>query len=52
MESRSCTMAWIDIDLDWADAETEVAISGGKEHLWEEQWDDDDAEDDFAAQLR
>ncbi|KAK9379022.1 DSS1/SEM1 family-domain-containing protein [Kockiozyma suomiensis] len=37
---------------DWNDAEAELAIPGGKEHLWEENWDDDDADDDFSSQLK
>ncbi|KAK9314612.1 DSS1/SEM1 family-domain-containing protein [Lipomyces starkeyi] len=37
---------------DWADTEADIAIPGGKEHLWEENWDDDDADDDFSNQLR
>lgn len=38
--------------IDWNDAEAELAIPGGKEHLWEENWDDDDADDDFSSQLK
>ncbi|RMZ68982.1 putative SEM1 Regulator of exocytosis and hyphal differentiation [Pyrenophora seminiperda CCB06] len=35
---------------DWAEEETQ--IPNGNTHLWEESWDDDDTNDDFAAQLR
>ncbi|KAF2746398.1 hypothetical protein M011DRAFT_487184 [Sporormia fimetaria CBS 119925] len=27
-------------------------LPGGNAHLWEESWDDDDADDEFAVQLR
>ncbi|KAK9478665.1 DSS1/SEM1 family-domain-containing protein [Lipomyces japonicus] len=37
---------------DWSNAEADISIPGGKEHLWEENWDDDDADDDFSNQLR
>ncbi|KAK9448764.1 DSS1/SEM1 family-domain-containing protein [Limtongia smithiae] len=37
---------------DWADEEADISIPGGKEHLWEENWDADDADDDFSNQLR
>jgi len=35
---------------DWSEEETE--IPGGNTHLWEESWDDDDTNEDFAVQLR
>ncbi|CAA9958436.1 hypothetical protein CFE70_001974 [Pyrenophora teres f. teres 0-1] len=35
---------------DWAEEETQ--IPNGNTHLWEESWDDDDTNDDFAVQLR
>ena len=37
-------------NLDWTEADTEVP--GGKPHLWEESWDDDDMSEDFSTQLR
>ncbi|KAK9463129.1 DSS1/SEM1 family-domain-containing protein [Lipomyces oligophaga] len=37
---------------DWQDEDTDLAIPGGKDQLWEENWDDDDADDDFSAQLK
>ncbi|ODQ65080.1 hypothetical protein NADFUDRAFT_51679 [Nadsonia fulvescens var. elongata DSM 6958] len=37
---------------DWTEADSDVAINGGKNHLWEENWDDDNVDDDFAVQLR
>ena len=36
--------------LDWTEEETQ--IPGGNAHLWEESWDDDDTNEDFAVQLR
>lgn len=38
------------IKLDWTEEETQ--IPGGNAHLWEESWDDDDTNEDFAVQLR
>jgi len=35
---------------DWTEEETQ--IPGGNTHLWEESWDDDDTNEDFAVQLR
>lgn len=35
---------------DWAEEETQ--IPSGNAHLWEESWDDDDTNEDFAVQLR
>ncbi|KAL5120279.1 26S proteasome complex subunit [Pleosporales sp. CAS-2024a] len=35
---------------DWAEEETQ--IPNGNAHLWEESWDDDDTNEDFAVQLR
>ncbi|KAF2706736.1 hypothetical protein K504DRAFT_470784 [Pleomassaria siparia CBS 279.74] len=35
---------------DWSEEETQ--IPGGNTHLWEESWDDDDTNEDFAVQLR
>ncbi|KAF2866713.1 DSS1/SEM1 family-domain-containing protein [Massariosphaeria phaeospora] len=35
---------------DWAEEESQ--IPGGNAHLWEESWDDDDTNEDFAVQLR
>lgn len=35
---------------DWAEEETQ--IPSGDAHLWEESWDDDDTNEDFAVQLR
>lgn len=35
---------------DWTEEETQ--IPNGNTHLWEESWDDDDTNDDFAVQLR
>lgn len=40
------------LTADWPDNETDAAKGVDRENLWEEQWDDDDAEDDFASQLR
>ncbi|KAK2742582.1 hypothetical protein FQN57_005208 [Myotisia sp. PD_48] len=34
---------------DWPQEDAEVANSN--DHLWEESWDDDDANDDFSKQL-
>jgi len=34
----------------WTEEETQ--IPNGNTHLWEESWDDDDTNDDFAVQLR
>lgn len=36
---------------DWSNADAELD-AGGKDKLWEEHWDDDDAEDDFSARLK
>lgn len=47
--------------IEWKDEETDVSkliqagggTSGPKaSNLWEDNWDDDDVEDDFAKQLR
>ncbi|KAL6155982.1 26S proteasome complex subunit [Exserohilum turcicum] len=35
---------------DWTEEETQ--IPNGNTHLWEESWDDDDTNDEFAVQLR
>jgi len=35
---------------DWPEEETQV--HNGNAHLWEESWDDDDTNEDFAVQLR
>ncbi|KAF1946120.1 hypothetical protein EJ02DRAFT_500257 [Clathrospora elynae] len=35
---------------DWTEEETQ--IPSGNTHLWEESWDDDDTNEDFAVQLR
>jgi 26 proteasome complex subunit DSS1 len=35
---------------DWTAEETQ--IPNGNAHLWEESWDDDDTNEDFAVQLR
>ncbi|KAF1956271.1 hypothetical protein CC80DRAFT_73492 [Byssothecium circinans] len=35
---------------DWQEDETQ--IPGGTSHLWEESWDDDDTNEDFAVQLK
>jgi 26 proteasome complex subunit DSS1 len=35
--------------IDWDDNETKL---DGPETLWEEKWDDDDADDEFSIQLR
>lgn len=37
------------IDIDWDDNDTKL---DGPETLWEEKWDDDDADDEFSIQLR
>ena len=42
------TNTWV--STDWTEADAEVP--GGKAHLWEESWDDDDTSEDFSAQLR
>ncbi|KAF2263975.1 hypothetical protein CC78DRAFT_533578 [Lojkania enalia] len=36
--------------LDWPEEDTQ--LPGGNAHLWEESWDDDDTNDDFAVQLK
>jgi 26 proteasome complex subunit DSS1 len=38
------------LSLDWAEEETQ--LPGGNAHLWEESWDDDDTNEEFAVQLR
>jgi hypothetical protein len=38
------------LGIDWTEEETQ--IPNGNTHLWEESWDDDDTNDDFAVQLR
>ncbi|OAP54500.1 hypothetical protein AYL99_10948 [Fonsecaea erecta] len=35
---------------DWSQEDAEVP--GGTTHLWEESWDDDDANEDFSKQLK
>lgn len=35
---------------DWTEEETQ--IPSGNAHLWEESWDDDDTNEEFAVQLR
>ncbi|KAF5103759.1 hypothetical protein DV451_001240 [Geotrichum candidum] len=35
--------------IDWDDNDTKL---DGPETLWEEKWDDDDADDEFSIQLR
>lgn len=35
---------------DWTEEDTQ--IPGGTTHLWEESWDDDDTNEDFAVQLK
>ncbi|KAF2401400.1 hypothetical protein EJ06DRAFT_581542 [Trichodelitschia bisporula] len=35
---------------DWAEEDT--GLPSGKQHLWEESWDDDDTTDDFSKQLK
>lgn len=35
---------------DWNDRDLDPDLK--EEHLWEEKWDDDDAEDDFSKQLK
>jgi 26 proteasome complex subunit DSS1 len=38
---------------DWADADTDLGLGpGGKEHLWQESWDDEDLTDTFSNQLK
>ena len=48
-------------EIDWEDAQTELAHLGGAQpgaaksggdKLWEDNWDDDDIEDEFSVQLR
>ena len=41
---------WANNLPDWTEEETQ--IPGGNAHLWEESWDDDDTNEDFAVQLR
>jgi 26 proteasome complex subunit DSS1 len=36
--------------LDWTQEEAQVP--GGNTHLWEESWDDDDADEEFSKQLK
>jgi hypothetical protein len=36
--------------VDWTEEDTQ--IPGGTTHLWEESWDDDDTNEDFAVQLK
>lgn len=39
--------------LDWADDQTDLANGGeANAHLWEESWDDDDTNEDFARMLK
>ena len=42
------TNTWV--STDWTEADAEVP--GGKAHLWEESWDDDDSSEEFSAQLK
>jgi 26 proteasome complex subunit DSS1 len=35
---------------DWQEEDTQ--LPGGNAHLWEESWDDDDTNEEFAVQLR
>lgn len=35
---------------DWTEEETQIPNDNA--HLWEESWDDDDTNEDFAVQLR
>ncbi|KAF2657519.1 hypothetical protein K491DRAFT_690976 [Lophiostoma macrostomum CBS 122681] len=35
---------------DWPEEESQ--LPGGNAHLWEESWDDDDTNEEFAVQLR
>lgn len=35
---------------DWPDAET--SLPEGNAHLWQESWDDDDTNEDFALMLK
>jgi 26 proteasome complex subunit DSS1 len=35
---------------DWQEEDTQ--LPGGNAHLWEESWDDDDTNEDFAVQLK
>ena len=37
---------------DWPIEETADNAAGGNAHLWEESWDDDDTNEDFAKELR
>lgn len=38
---------------DWNEAESEVKLpTSNTQQLWEEDWDHDDADDDFSAQLK
>jgi 26 proteasome complex subunit DSS1 len=39
-----------DYIADWGEEETQ--IPGGNAHLWEESWDDDDTNEEFAKQLK
>lgn len=47
---RCYTRAELMLFVDWTEEETQ--IPGGNTHLWEESWDDDDTNEDFAVQLR
>lgn len=50
-ENRSCkNKTVLTKKLDWGEEETQT--HGDKTHLWEESWDDDDTNEDFAVQLR
>ena len=40
----------LSLNSDWTQEDTEV--QGDNTHLWEESWDDDDTNEDFAAQLK
>lgn len=47
-ELRLCKM--LTYVIDWQEEDTQ--LPGGNAHLWEESWDDDDTNEDFAVQLR
>ena len=54
VESKSIEIShlwsWLTASLDWTVEDAQ--IPNGNTHLWEESWDDDDTNDDFAVQLR
>ncbi|KZZ88127.1 dss1/sem1 [Ascosphaera apis ARSEF 7405] len=37
---------------DWPQEEQDASGSTNADHLWEESWDDDDANEDFSRQLK